>query len=109
MALNVGKHLFGELPDGTKVTFVEKKIEKERADFLKDLLEFNGKTVIIQEDKKRAEEDPQLYTVCVADVVFNPIIAVYNRELKTKDGRRVTADYWNQKTEDTVPTYWDKK
>ena len=30
MALNVGKHLFGELPDGTKVTFVEKKIEKEK-------------------------------------------------------------------------------
>ncbi len=97
------------MADGTKVTYVEKKIEKERADFLKELLEYNGKTVIIQEDKRRSEEDPQLYTVCVADVVFNPVIAVYNRQLRTKDGRKVTPDYWNQKTEETIPTYWEKE
>ena len=32
-----GKHLFGSIED-TRVTFIEKKIEKERIDFLKQLL-----------------------------------------------------------------------
>ena len=40
MAL-AGKHTFGEI-DGTRVTFVEKKIGQERIDFLTELLEFNG-------------------------------------------------------------------
>ncbi len=29
--------------------------------------------------------------------------------LRTKDGRKVTPDYWNQKTEETIPTYWEKE
>lgn len=35
-----GKHTFGEI-DGTRVTFVEKKIGQERIDFLTELLEFD--------------------------------------------------------------------
>ncbi len=108
MSLDSGKHLFGDLADGTKVTYVEKKVEKERVDFLRELLEFNGFNVIIEEEKRRSEEDPQLYTVCVDDLRFNPVIAVYNRQLRTKDGRKVTPDFWNQKTEETVPMYYDK-
>ncbi|MCB0649883.1 MAG: hypothetical protein KDC85_01255 [Saprospiraceae bacterium] len=108
MALNSGRHLFGELEDGTQVTYVEKKVEKERADFLKELLEHNGYHVIIEEEKRKTEEEPQYYTVCVDDITFNPVIAVYNRHLHTHDGRKVTPDYWNQITEKTVPTYWEK-
>lgn len=108
MSIDSGKHLFGDLDDGTKVTYVEKKIEKERADFLKALLEHNGYNVIIEEEKRKSEEDPQLYTVCVDDLKFNPTIAVYNRQLRTPDGRKVTPDYWNQKTKATVPMYYDK-
>ena len=107
-ALNKGRHLFGELADGTKVTYVEKKIGQDRVDFLKDLLEFNGYTVIIVDEKRKTEEDPQLYTLAVTDIVFNPVIVVYNRALRTKDGRRVTPDFWNQKTEVTKPQYWEK-
>ncbi len=104
MAL-AGKHMFGSIED-TRVTFIEKKIEKDRSDFLKKLLEHNGFEVIIQEEKRKTEEDPQLYTVAVTDMVFNPTIWIYERKLKTFDNHKVTADYWNQLTEDTHPQYW---
>lgn len=104
MALG-GKHLFGNIED-TRVTFVEKKIEENRKDFLKKLLEYNGFEVIIQEEKRKSEEESQLYTVAVTDMVFNPTIWVYERKLRTFDGHKVTADYWNQLTEDTNPNYW---
>ena len=100
-----GKHLFGSIEE-TRVTFVEKKIEKGRADFLKKLLEHNGFKVIIQEEKRKTEEEPQLYTVAVTDMVFNPTVWVFQRKLKTFDGHIVNQDYWNQLSEDTSPQYW---
>lgn len=104
MALG-GKHLFGSIED-QRVTFVEKKIDENRKDFLKKLLEHNGFEVVIQEEKRKSEEEPQLYTVAVTDMVFNPTIWVFERKLKTLDGRKVTHEYWNQKTEETKPQYW---
>lgn len=102
----VGKHLFGSIED-QRVTFVEKKIEAPRKDFLKELLEFNGFVVIIQEDKRKTEEEPQLYTVGVTDMTFHPTIWVFERRLKTLDGKhKVNQDYWNQISEDTKPQYW---
>ena len=105
MALG-GKHLFGSIED-TRVTFVEKKIDGDRKEFLKKLLEHNGFEVVVQEEKKRSEEEPQLYTVAVTDMVFNPTIWIFQRRLRTFEGRKVTQDYWNQKTEDTKPQYWN--
>ena len=101
-----GKHLFGSL-DETRVTFVEKQVSEQRAEFLKKLLEHNGFEVLIQEEKRKTEEDPQLYTVAVTDMVFNPTIWVYQRRLKTFDGRKVTPDYWHQRSEDARPQYWE--
>lgn len=101
-----GKHLFGDIEE-TRVTFVEKKVDENRKEFLKKLLEHNGFEVIIQEEKRKSEEEPQLYTVAVTDMVFNPTIWVFERKLKTFDGRKVTQDYWNQKTDDTNPHYWN--
>jgi len=101
-----GKHAFGAIED-QRVTFVEKKIEEDRKEFLKKLLEINGFEVIIQEDKRKTEEEPQLYTVGVTDMTFNPTIWVFQRLLKTLDGKRiVNQDYWNQISEDTKPQYW---
>lgn len=105
MAL-AGKHLFGSIGD-QRVTFVEKKIEKDRMEFLKRLLEANEFEVLIQEEKRKTEEEPQLYTVGVTDMVFNPTVYVFQRRLKTLDGKHiVTQDYWNQVTEETKPQYW---
>jgi hypothetical protein len=100
-----GKHSFGSIGE-TRVTFVEKKVDENRKDFLKKLLEHNGFEVIIEEEKRKTEEDPQLYTVAVTDMVFNPTIWVFERKLITLDGRKVTQDYWNQLTDDTNPHYW---
>ena len=105
MAL-AGKHLFGSIED-QRVTFIEKKAEKPRIDFLKKLLEFNGFEVVIQEDKRKTEEEPQLYTLGVTDMTFHPTIWVFERRLKTLDGQhKVTQDYWNQLSEDANPAYW---
>ena len=100
-----GKHLFGSIEE-TRVTFVEKKIEEDRKDFLKKLLEHNGFEVLIQEEKRKTEEEPQLYTVGVTNMVFNPTVWVFQRKLKTFDGHIVNQDYWNQVSEDTKPQYW---
>ena len=100
-----GKHTFGSIEE-TRVTFVEKKIDENRKDFLKKLLEHNGFEVIIQEEKRKTEEEPQLYTVAVTDMVFNPTIWVFERRLKTFDGKKVTQDYWFQRTETSKPQYW---
>ena len=104
MALE-GKHSFGSIGE-TRVSFVEKKIDENRKDFLVRLLEHNGFEVIIEEEKKKKPEEPQLYTVGVTDITFNPVLAVFERKLKTFDGRKVTPDYWNELTEDTKPQYW---
>ena len=101
-----GKHLFGSI-DETRVTFVEKQVTEQRAEFLKRLLEHNGFEVLIEEEKRKTEEDPQLFTVAVTDMVFNPTIWVYQRRLKTFDGRKVTPDYWHQRGEDARPQYWE--
>ena len=100
-----GKHLFGSIEE-TRVTFVEKGVSQVRSEFLKRLLEHNGFEVLSDEDKRKSEEDPQLYTVGVTDMVFNPTIWVFHRKLKTFDGRKVTQAYWYQRTEDTAPQYW---
>lgn len=101
-----GKHLFGSIGE-QRVTFVESKIEAPRKDFLKKLLEVNGYEVVIEEEKKKSEEEPQLYTVGVTDMTFNPTIYVFQRRLKTIDGKHiVNQDYWNQVSEDTKPQYW---
>ncbi len=108
MTLLKGKHLIVEFGEELiRGTVVEKGASKERVSFLKDLLEFNGLEVLTKEDKKKTEEDPTTFTVGVTDIVFNPVIAVYQRLLKTKEGHRVTADYWNQKTTEAEPNYWD--
>lgn len=100
-----GKHSFGSIGE-TRVTFVEKNTTEQRRDFLKSLLEHNGFEVVLEEEKRKNEEDPQLYTVAVTDMVFNPTVWVFQRRLKTFDGHKVSQDYWNQVTEETKPQYW---
>lgn len=102
----LGKHQFGEI-DGIRVTFVEKKITEERMIFLKELLEHNGFEVKIQEEKRKNEEEPLFFTLGVTDMVFNPVIWVYDRKLVTQDGRKVSSDYWFQKDNETSPEYWE--
>lgn len=106
MSLESGKHQFGDL-DGQTVTYVEQKVSAERADFLKKLLEHNGIPVIVVEIPAAEEGAAPTYTVATPDLVFNPVIYVYQRRLRTPDGRKVTPAYWRQQTAETRPEYWE--
>ncbi len=108
MALDSGKHTEKEI-NGVRCKVVEKSISSERVTFLKDLLEHNGFTVQVEEDKRKTEDDPQTYTLGVTDITFNPVLAVYKFMLKTKDGRKVSPAYYNQVSDDTRPEYWEVK
>ncbi len=105
-----GKHVFGKLnkTDDHIVSFVEKKVPKERMEFLKALLEHNGFEVLVQEIPPKKEDLPTFYNVAVTDLVFNPTTYVYQRRLRTLDGRRVTPAYWNQESDDTNPQYYKR-
>jgi hypothetical protein len=51
---------------------------------------------------------PELFTMGVTDVTFNPTNAIFGRTLKTPDGHVVTLAYWQQKesiSHDEVPYY----
>ncbi|HJM16575.1 MAG TPA: hypothetical protein QF851_03885 [Flavobacteriales bacterium] len=108
MSILKGKHTIKEI-DGVRCSVVEKKASQERVNFLTDLLKDNGFEVKILEEKKKEEEDPQTYLLGVTDLVFNAVIWVYQRKLRTLEGKKVTADYWNQKTQNLEPNYWDNK
>lgn len=106
MALNKGKHLVEEI-DGVRCTVVEKGITEDRAQFLKKILELNGYEVKIAVDT-----DPTTLKLGVTDILFNPIIDVYERRLKSPSGKRITPAYWLQQsdkeTEEEV-NYWHKR
>ncbi len=125
MAINQN-HLFEEL-EGVKCAIVEKNATKERADFLKEILEYNRYTVIIVASPPPKTVPvkpipvnapaagiipeavvaapvvtpvapvPETFTVGVTDVTFNPINAIFGRLLKAPGRHTVTLAYWQQK------------
>lgn len=99
------KHIVEEI-NGTRCTVVEKGATSDRVDFLKKLLEFNKFEVVVAADAA-VEGSPALFTIGVTDLVFNPVIAVYELSLKTPDGKKVSPAYWNQYSTDSVDEYWD--
>lgn len=94
--------------DGVAYRIIEAGITQERAEFLQQLLAINKHESRIQEVAAKEDGQPSTFTLVTPDVTFNPIVKVYNRELKTADGKKVTPDYWNQKTNKVEPNYWDK-
>jgi len=119
-------HLFEEL-NGIKCAIVEKNTTKERADFLKQILEYNHYNVVVVASPPPkiipaqaapaiasgagaateaatvipaappASPVPETFTVGVTDVTFNPINAIFGRLLKVPGGHTVTLAYWQQK------------
>ena len=106
MTLNKGKHIVEEI-DGTRCSLVEKGASAERVEFLKKLLTINGYTV-----KTVAEADTLTFKIGVTDLLFNPVIDVYERRLKSISGKRVTPAYWLQESDketEAEVNYWDFK
>lgn len=107
MTILKGKHITKDVNE-VRCTIVEVGVSSDRADFLKKILELNKYTVQVEEKPSAEEGGEVTYTVGVTSMIFNPVIAVYQRMLFTEDGRRVTPDYWNQKTDAIEPNYWDR-
>ncbi|MFN8241071.1 MAG: hypothetical protein U0X39_10040 [Bacteroidales bacterium] len=103
--LTNAKHVIAEI-DGTRCTVVETGASLERAAFLRDLLEFNNFEVKEMKEPVTAEGAEQKYTVAVTDLLFNPVFAVYERSLKTKEGGYVTPGYWKQDCVRCDNRYW---
>ena len=113
MAINKN-HEFEEL-DGIKCGIVEKNVSADRAQFLKTILEQNNYTVVIvaaappkakaapktdenTETPAPAEPEaaPTSFTIGVSDYTFNPINALYGRQLKNSKGQIISPAYWYQ-------------
>lgn len=125
MAINKN-HDFEEL-NGVKCGIVEKNVKPERLAFLKELLEYNGYTVVAvptpapkaaapppPREGETATPPPPLppapetFTIGVTDYTFNWVNAIFGRLLKTKDRHVVTLAYWQQKeniSHDEIPYY----
>lgn len=97
------KHIVEEIK-GTRCTVVEKATTPERCKFLTELLTFNGFEVIT--DCQADAEGIEKCTIGVTDLVFNPVIAVYEMSLKTPSGARVSPAYWDQKETTVIDQYW---
>jgi hypothetical protein len=104
MPLNKIKPTIEEL-DGTRCVIVEKGISSGRADFLIRLLSHNNYEV------KSVKADDGTFTIGVTDVLFNPVLDIYKRRLKSLTNHWVTPAYWLQtsiaETEKEV-NYWIK-
>jgi hypothetical protein len=104
MALNKGKHIV-ELMDGVRCSVVETGASAERVEFLKKLLLLNGYQVKVVAEG----EDGVSFKIGVADLLFNPVVDVYKRRLKSFTGKRVTPAYWLQQSDketEAEVNYW---
>ncbi len=121
MPLNSGIHKEKEI-DGILCRLVEERISKNRVDFIKKILEHNNFKVIIEENvtskiddaNSLADVSEKKYNIWVTDVLFNPVIYVYELRLKTLTNRIVTPGYWLQVEEDGIEKgeedkYWELK
>ena len=105
MAILKGKHNIAEI-DGVRCTVVETGATAARAEFIKDILVYNRFEVKIDQEKAKDGTLLETFVVGVTDILFNPMIAVYQRKLVRKDTKTVSPEYWNQETgQDDIP-YW---
>jgi hypothetical protein len=105
MALSKGKHTIAEI-EGIRCSVVESGVTPERAEFLKNLLVFNGYEVKMEKEKGKDGTELETFVIGLTDNLFNPMIVVYEKKLIRKDGLTVTPDYWNQKPGQDALPYW---
>lgn len=108
MAINNAKHIVSEI-NGVRCTIVESAASLERAAFLRDLLTANNLEVMEIKEPPKEEGGESKYTIGVTDLLFNPVFAVYERQLKTLDGTPITPGYWNQECIECDPRYWIRR
>jgi len=108
MAINNAKHLIGEI-DGIRCTIVETGATLERVAFLSDLLSYNNFEIKELQEPVANEGDEPKYTLGVTDLLFNPVFAIYEKQLKIREGGFVSPGYWKQECTDCDPRYWIRR
>jgi hypothetical protein len=108
MALNNAKHIIGEI-DGVRCTIIETGATLERIAFLSDLLSFNNLETKEMKELSETPGEEQKYTIGVTDLIFNPVFAVYERQLKNREETFVTPGYWKEECTDCDPRYWMRR
>jgi hypothetical protein len=108
MALNNAKHIIGEI-DGVRCTIIETGATLERIAFLSDLLGFNNLDVKDMKEASEIQGEESKYTIGVTDLIFNPVFAVYERQLKNREGTAVTPGYWKEECTECDPRYWMRR
>jgi hypothetical protein len=125
--LNKEAHAIEEI-NGIRCAVVEKNVSPERVDFLKKLLEFNGYTVqtaampppkgsatVTPKTDEGSPEPiaipapPALLIIGVTNIIFHPMLAIYERALKTPEGKTASIAYWNQEPEKEKELYWQRR
>lgn len=105
MPLNKGKHTIAEI-NGTRCTVVETGTDQARTAFLGEILAANGYTVMTEQEKSKDGTPMETFVIGVTDLLFNPMIAVYQHKLRLRDGRVVSPACWNQWSVPTDIPYW---
>jgi hypothetical protein len=105
MALNKGKHVVAEI-EGVRTTVVETGLNETRCLFLKELLRQNGYETKMEKEKSKEGTPLETWILGVTDLVFNPMIRIYEQKLLRADGHPVTPAYWNQWAVDPDLPYW---
>ena len=104
MPLNQAKYSV-DIIDGARCRVIESTPDEKRIQFLSDLLAGNNYEVKVDQDAEGK------FRIGVTDVTFNPVIAVYERKLKSNTGHWVTPAYWLQisgRETETEMNYWLK-
>jgi hypothetical protein len=105
MSLNKGKHNVQEI-EGIRCTVVETGLSADRSGFLKTLLVLNGYDVKMEKEKAKDGTELETIILGVTDILFNPVVKVYQNKLHREDGQVVTPAYWNQWIADPNLPYW---
>jgi hypothetical protein len=105
MPLNQAKYTV-DVINGVRCKVVEITTDEKRIGFLKKLLIHNGYEAMTDQTAEGA------LRIGVTDITFNPVIAVYERSLKSFTGNRVTPAYWLQLSDiesEAEVNYWAVK
>jgi hypothetical protein len=108
MAIDNAKHIISEI-DGVRCTIIESGVSLERAAFLTDLLAVNNLEIKELKDSTENQSEEQKFTIGVTDLIFNPVFAIYEKQMKTREGAIVTPGYWRQECVECDPFYWEKR
>jgi len=107
--LNKGKHLVIDI-DNITCSVVESGVNKERLDFLMSILELNHYTVKVLTEEPKEGSTLATFTLGVTDILFNPVVDVYKRHIRSLTGHRVTPAYWLQESKaetEAEVNYWN--